>query len=129
MLLAFDSLTGNVRRFVGGVQAALPDCALDAQPVQAAQPTEDFVLFTYTFGTGQVPATTARFLEQHGGRLRGVVSSGSFHWGDNFGRAGDLIAARYGVPLIAKINKGGTAQDRETVAAWLRDWEEGRAQA
>lgn len=129
MLLAFDSLTGNVRRFVGGVQAALPECPLDAQSVQAAEPQGDFVLFTYTFGTGQIPASTAKFLEQHGERLRGVVSSGSFHWGDNFGRAGDLIAARYGVPLIAKINKGGTTKDRETVAAWLREWDQEQTQA
>ena len=66
---------------------------------------------------------TRRERETNSMLLRGVVVSGSFQWGTTFGRAGDLIAAEYRVPLIARINKSGNAVDRETVAAWL--WTEG----
>ena len=121
--LAFESLTGNVRRFVGAVQALHPAQAFDLSAQDKAAPASPFVLLTYTFGRGQVPPRTARFLEAHGHLLRGVVVSGSFHWGEHFGRAGDLIAAEHRVPLIARINKSGSAADREAVAAWLRTYE------
>lgn len=117
MQLAYDSLTGTVRRFTLSLQA---ETGLDAFDVRTAAPDGPFLLLTYTFGTGQVPETTARFLEAHAAGLRGVVVSGSFHWGRNFGRAGDLIAGRYGVPLVARLNKAGSQADRDAVLAWLR---------
>lgn len=48
------------------------------------------------------------------------MSSGSFHWGDNFGRAGDMIAAQYGVPFVARVNKSGNAEDVQRVVDWLQ---------
>ncbi len=115
--LVFDTLSGNVRRFVQGVGVL---CGAESVALAVARPQEGFVLATYTFGSGEVPASTARFLEQYGHLLRGVVVSGSYHWGERFGRAGDLIAGQYRIPLIARINKAGSAADRETVAGWLR---------
>jgi len=102
---------------VYGVQAL---CGAEVTALAAARPQAGFVLATYTFGSGEVPASTARFLALHGHLLRGVVVSGSYHWGERFGRAGDLIAGQYRVPLIARINKAGSAADREAVAGWLR---------
>ncbi|MFB9993191.1 ribonucleotide reductase stimulatory protein [Deinococcus oregonensis] len=120
----YDSMTGNVRRFAAGVQAlaqGTADRQFEVLDLRKAVPSGDFLLMTYTFGSGGVPETTARFLDDHAAGLRGVVSSGSFHWGANFGRAGDHISGRYGVPLVARINKGGTLTDRQTVAAWLTE--------
>ncbi|WP_192930692.1 class Ib ribonucleoside-diphosphate reductase assembly flavoprotein NrdI [Deinococcus sp. AJ005] len=118
MLLAYDSLTGNVRRLARELAGQLGAEAVD---VRSHVPNTEYLLLTYTFGTGQVPDTTHTFLDQHGHLLRGVVSSGSYHWGQNFARAADVIAARYGVPIVAKINKGGTAADRVRVLTWLRE--------
>lgn len=118
-------MTGNVRRFAASVQALAAGTAgtqFKVLDLRKAVPSGDFLLMTYTFGSGGVPDTTARFLTDHAAGLRGVVSSGSFHWGANFGRAGDHISGRYGVPLVARINKGGTAADRQTVAAWLAEY-------
>jgi protein involved in ribonucleotide reduction len=122
--IVYDSMTGNVRRFAAGVQAlaeGTPGTRVEVLDLRKAVPSGNFLLMTYTFGSGGVPETTARFLTEHAAGLRGVVSSGSFHWGANFGRAGDHISERYGVPLVARINKGGTAADRQTVAAWLTE--------
>lgn len=116
MLLAYDSLTGNVRRLARELAGALGTEVVD---VRAQAPERTYLLLTYTFGTGQVPDSTRRFLAQHGHLLRGVVSSGSYHWGQNFARAADVIAQTYGVPVVAKVNKGGTAADRARVLAWL----------
>ena len=117
MHLVYDSLTGNVRRVAEALAAEL---SLSVSRVQDAPPPGPYLLLTYTFGTGQVPDGTRAFLHAHAGGLRGVVSSGSYHWGDNFARAADLIAAQYSVPVVAKLNKGGTAADREKVLGWLR---------
>ncbi|UQN09677.1 class Ib ribonucleoside-diphosphate reductase assembly flavoprotein NrdI [Deinococcus sp. QL22] len=123
--ILYESMTGNVRRFAAGVQALAEGAAgkhFEVLDLRKAVPSGDFLLMTYTFGSGGVPDTTARFLADHAVGLRGVVASGSFHWGTNFGRAGDLISGRYGVPLVARINKAGTASDRQTVAAWLAEY-------
>lgn len=117
LTLVYDSLTGNVRRFT---QALADELNLPLSRVQDGPPAGEFLLLTYTFGTGEVPASTRAFLHGQALGLRGVVSSGSFHWGTNFARAADRIAAEYGVPVVAKLNKGGTGADHDVVAAWLR---------
>ena len=118
MQLVYDSLTGNVRRFA---QAVALECGgAELLDLRQQTPEREFLLLTYTFGTGEVPATTQKFLQSHGHLLRGVVASGSFHWGRNFARAADLIAAEYRVPVVAKLNKGGTLGDRQSVSHWLR---------
>ncbi|WP_328774685.1 ribonucleotide reductase stimulatory protein [Deinococcus aquaedulcis] len=118
MQLVVDSLTGNVRRFAQAV--AREAGGLPVHEVSYGAPPGPYLLLTYTFGQGQVPASTQAFLAQHAAGLRGVVASGSYHWGAHFARAGTLIAAQYGVPLVARLNKGGTAADRAQVTAWLR---------
>lgn len=116
MQILFDSMTGNVRRF----SYRLADtCGVPAFDLRAHAPAGPFLLVTYTFGRGEVPESTARFLERYAGGLRGVVASGSFHWGAHFARAGDEIAGRYGVPLVTKLNKSGSEADAQAVAGWL----------
>ncbi|MFC6618851.1 class Ib ribonucleoside-diphosphate reductase assembly flavoprotein NrdI [Deinococcus radiophilus] len=116
MQLIFDSMTGNTRRFACKVAGLT---GLEAVALADADPHQPYLLLTYTFGSGAVPDSTASFLGQHGALMRGVVSSGSFHWGDSFGRAGDMIAAQYGVPYVARVNKSGNAADVQAVADWL----------
>ncbi|WP_291426977.1 class Ib ribonucleoside-diphosphate reductase assembly flavoprotein NrdI [Deinococcus sp.] len=116
--LVYDSMTGNVRRFA---QAVALDCGgTELLDLRQQAPAREFLLLTYTFGTGEVPLSTRKFLQTHGHLLRGVVASGSFHWGHNFARAADLIAAEYRVPVVAKLNKSGTAKDCQSVSTWLR---------
>lgn len=118
MQLIFDSLTGNVRRLAGRVTLRLD--APPALDVRHAEPDGDFLLLTYTFYRGEVPDTTLAFLARHGHRLRGVVASGSYHWGTHFARAADVIAALYGVPVVAKVNKGGTDADVAQISGWVQ---------
>ncbi|GGR65424.1 protein NrdI [Deinococcus seoulensis] len=120
MRLVFDSLTGNVRRFALAVSREAGGVPVGSVRDAPPAPGEPFLLLTYTFGQGEVPASTAAFLRSHAGGLRGVVSSGSYHWGENFGRAGDRIASEFRVPLVARLNKGGTVSDREQVTRWVR---------
>lgn len=107
MLIAYDSKTGNVRRFVArldmpAVQIAA-DLALD----------EPFVLVTYTTGFGEVPPQVAAFLARNGARLRGVAASGNRNWGANFAASADKIARTFGVPVVHKFELSGTWSDVE----------------
>ncbi|WP_027460091.1 class Ib ribonucleoside-diphosphate reductase assembly flavoprotein NrdI [Deinococcus murrayi] len=115
MILLYDSLTGNTRRFAEQLAARL---GLPAAPL-AAYAGGDALLLTYTFGRGEVPASTRQFLAQFAPQVRGVVASGSYHWGQNFGRAGRVIAAEWGIPLVAIINKSGSQADLERVQQWI----------
>ena len=115
MQLVFDSLTGNTRAFTQRLAAA---AGLEATPV-GEYAGGDYLLLTYTFGKGEVPKTTNTFLSRHSASMRGVASSGSFHWGANFGRAARTIAEQYGVPLVAVFNKRGSEADIERIKQWI----------
>lgn len=107
MLIAFDSKTGNVKRFIQ---------KLDLPAVQINEGMtleEPFVLITYTTGFGQVPTRVSAFLEHNHERMLGVAASGNRNWGDKFAKSADLIAERYRVPVVAKFELSGTKKDAE----------------
>jgi len=109
MLIAYDSRTGNVQRFVQKLGPEWrcvriqPDLTLD----------EPFVLVTYTTGFGQVPEKVEAFLARNHALLRGVSASGNRNWGDYFARSADLISQRYNVPIVSKFELSGTGRDVE----------------
>ncbi len=105
MLIVYDSRTGNVRRFVNGLGRRAVAAA------EAGELQEPFVLVTYTTGFGQVPDSTARFLQKNGHRMAGVASSGNRNWGDGFAKAADRIGAQYRVPVLARFELSGTAKE------------------
>lgn len=105
MLIVWDSLTGNVKRFVG--KLAMENVKISAD-LTVHQP---FCLVTYTMGFGQVPAKTLSFLERNSSYLVGVASSGNLIWGDNFANAADVIARLYSVPVLHKFELSGSADD------------------
>ncbi|WPP40692.1 class Ib ribonucleoside-diphosphate reductase assembly flavoprotein NrdI [Paenibacillus hunanensis] len=110
MLIAYDSKTGNVKRFIGKLKHSSVQAV---QIEEALQLNEPFVLITYTTGFGQVPEKVNHFLEKNHQRLLGVAASGNRNWGDNFGKSADLISERYGVPVVYKFELSGTTGDAQ----------------
>jgi protein involved in ribonucleotide reduction len=108
MLIAFDSRTGNVRRFVD--KLGMPALQIADTLIM----DEPFVLVTYTTGFGQVPEKVAAFLKRNHRRLIAVSASGNRNWGTGFARSADNIAEQYGVPVLCKFELSGTARDVET---------------
>ncbi|MCR4842923.1 MAG: class Ib ribonucleoside-diphosphate reductase assembly flavoprotein NrdI [Eubacterium sp.] len=77
----------------------------------------DYVLFTYTDGQGIVPPTVEAFLAANAG-VKAVVGSGSMErHADTFNFAADIIAEKYNVPILAKVDMDGTDEDLETIKA------------
>ena len=108
MLIVFDSMTGNVERFVNKLKNYKAYRINDKLIMN-----DEYCLITYTIGFGEVPETTKRFLENNYKHLKAVATSGNKVWGDNFGRAGEIISKRYNVPLILKFELSGNEIDIE----------------
>lgn len=119
MLIAYYSLTGNTRRFVA--RLAPPADRLEISAHKRA--TEPFVLVTPTYNFGNVPATVERFIDNNASYMVGVVGAGNRNWGDNFAKAGRIIAQQYDVPLLGVIELVGTEQDVKTITERMRELE------
>lgn len=105
MLIAYYSLTGNVRRFVAKTGLA----AVEIKPgLMLAEP---FVCVTGTYGFGQVAGTVSDFLADNSDYLAGVAASGNRIWADNYAKAADVIVAQYGVPVVGRFELAGTDAD------------------
>lgn len=114
MLIAYDSRTGNVKRFVQRLEREY--VKIDEE-LKLHKP---FILVTYTTGFGQVPQRTMQFLEHNAEWLRGVAVSGNRNWGTRYGLAGDHIARMFRVPLLMKFELSGTKND---IAAFKQEVE------
>lgn len=114
MLIAFYSMTGNVRRFVNGSdiedQFELYEIKAHNQNEKISEP---YILVTSTYGFGGVPATVERFLDVNHMEMQAVASSGNRNWGNNFAKAGNHIQLKYNVPLLMKFELHGTESERE----------------
>lgn len=83
---------------------------------------KDIVLFTFTYKLGKVPETTECFLDSiNKTQLKGVVANGSkdFEKINKFGVAGDIISNKYGVPLIRKLDNGGSEVDEHALVKYM----------
>ncbi|NMM53121.1 class Ib ribonucleoside-diphosphate reductase assembly flavoprotein NrdI [Paenibacillus aquistagni] len=105
MRIVFDSKTGNVKRFVGKLDM---ECTQITPELEIEEP---YILITYTTGFGQTPQMTKDFLSRNGRLPLAVASSGNMNWGNNYGRAANLIAEQYGVPVLMKFELSGTQKD------------------
>ncbi len=116
MKYVYASRTGNV-------EAIVTNLGLDALRIEDGTETidEEYVLFTYTDGAGEVPPEVQDFLAKNGSLIKGVVSSGD---ADTFGEelfclSADKISEDYGCPILAKVQLDGTEEDYETIKAAL----------
>ena len=108
MKVVYASRTGNVESIISklGIE--------DALKVEDGSETveEDYILFTYTDGFGDVPYEVDEFLQSQSEHLKGVVVSGSMErHADTYCFAGDIIAKEYNVPCLYKVDGAGTQED------------------
>jgi protein involved in ribonucleotide reduction len=109
IIIAYDSKTGNVQRFINKVKNEL-----DIETVKIHEDLiiqKPFILVTYTTGFGQIPKTTKSFLMKNHQYMIAVASSGNMNWGMKFAVAADEISKKYSVPIILKFELSGTQKD------------------
>jgi protein involved in ribonucleotide reduction len=107
MICVYDSLTGNVRRFVSRLEVESIRISPELKIIKP------FFLITYTIGFGDIPKTTREFLTHNHPYLIGVAVSGNRNWGDKFAQAADTISKLYNVPIVHKFELSGTKKDVE----------------
>ena len=119
-MIVYASRTGNVRNVIE--KLGLPAIAID----QAKIINEPFLIFTYTDGLGSVPTVVESFMQKHHSICKGVIASGNRNFGHTqFGRAGDLLAIYYNLPLVAKLDLRGTTADYEKIQLFYHSiWKE-----
>lgn len=114
MIIVYASRTGNVKALVDKLNGK--SIVID----EAGNITEDYILFTYTDGAGEVPYEVDDFLLTNSTHLKGVVASGDMMYGEeNFAKAGDIIAETYGVPCLYKVENDGTDEDVANISKLL----------
>lgn len=129
LVVYFSSATENTHRFVRKLD--LPAVRI---PLRRTEPPlrveEPYVLVCPTYGGGAsishqnsrpVPAQVVRFLNDEHNRslIRAVVSSGNTNFGADYGKAGDVIAAKCRVPYVYRFELLGTPEDVEILRAGL----------
>ncbi|PJM73392.1 class Ib ribonucleoside-diphosphate reductase assembly flavoprotein NrdI [Bifidobacterium primatium] len=124
-LVYFSSVSENTARFVAdcrlhelGINVHRLPLRPNDEPLAVREP---YVLMTPTYGGGSiakaVPVQVKRFLNDPANRrfIRGVIASGNTNFGEAYGVAGDVIAAKCHVPFLYRFELMGTPEDRERV--------------
>ena len=120
-IVYFSNYSGNTKRFVERLDEndaiRIPIDRSD-RGITVDRP---YVLLVPTYGGGEgraaIPRQVRSFLNVRENRalLRGVVGFGNTNFGEHFCRAADLISAKTGVPVIARVEIFGTEDDVKTV--------------
>lgn len=121
LVVYFSSTTENTHRFVEklGLPSARIPLRLSDEPLTVNEP---YVLICPTYGGGAsmsgqntrpVPKQVIRFLNDEHNRsfIRAVVAGGNSNFGSDFGKAGDVIAAKCKVPYVYRFELLGTEED------------------
>ena len=126
----FSNYSGNTKRFVEKVDDG--SFNIFRIPIDYRDSSVDFIstapfiLFVPTYGGGSdrsaIPRQVRRFLNVPKNRdlLRGVVGLGNTNFGEHFCKAADLISRKTGVPVIARVEIFGTAEDVDKVKERMR---------
>lgn len=115
MKIVYASRTGNVESLVNHLSNNDVLKIIDGSETVV----DDYILFTYTDGYGDIPSEVETFLIANSAHLKGVVVSGDTAYGEAFCQAGDKIAEMYGVQCLAKVENDGTPDEIAAIEAKL----------
>lgn len=115
-IVYFSNYSGNTKRFVEklGIEAHRIPIKDEDGPLLISN---EFVLFVPTYGGGSesktVPRQVVKFLNVPDNRalVRGVVGFGNTNFGLHYCKAAEIVSAKLGVPLLARVELLGTSDD------------------
>lgn len=113
----FSSVSENTKRFVEKLGLPAVRIPLRTEEAEKFSHQHSSVLVVPTYGSGDdkttVPKQVIKFLNNPENRkhIKGVIAAGNTNFGASYGLAGDIVAAKLGVPLIYRVELLGTPDD------------------
>lgn len=119
MKVVYDSRGGTTKNTAKEVSKKLGLDCLDIKRINKIE--DEYILFTYTDGKGEVAVDTEPFLFINNSKCKGVVVNGSkdFLIVNTYCMAGEIIREEYGIPIIKKLDKGGSKSDISLIVKYL----------
>lgn len=116
-LVYFSNYSENTKRFVEKITDAGIRIPIKSSDARNLIVDADYVLVVPTYGGGSespaIPKSVKVFLNNptNRGFLRGVIGTGNTNFGEHYCKAADMISAKTGVPIIARVELLGTLED------------------
>lgn len=113
----FSSVSENTKRFVDKLDAAAIRIPIRTEEAAEFVHDRDSVLVLPTYGGGNdnstVPKQVIKFLNNPENRkhIKAVIAGGNTNFGSHFGKAGDIVADKLGVPVLYRFEITGTPED------------------
>lgn len=116
-IVYFSNYSGNTKRFVEKINdnpIRIPISDTADSPTIVSNP---YILFVPTYGGGSeksaIPRQVRYFLNvpQNRSLIRGIVGLGNTNFGEHYCKAADIISAKTGTPVIARVEIFGTNDD------------------
>ena len=126
LIVYFSSSSENTHRFVQ--RLGLPAVRIPLNERERIQVDAPYILIVPSYGgggtAGAVPRQAIRFLNDPHNRqlIRGVIAAGNRNFGDAYGRAGDIIAQKCGVPYLYRFELMGTPTDVDNVRKGVNEF-------
>jgi protein involved in ribonucleotide reduction len=125
-IVYFSNVSENTKRFVEKLDTNANRLPIKWDRDNPFLIEEEYVLVVPTYGGGSeghaIPKSVREFLNVKSNRqyLRGVIGTGNTNFGEHYCKAAEMICEKTGVPLIAKVELLGTAEDVEKIIGRLR---------
>ena len=113
----FSSVSENNKRFVDKLEAQSVRIPIRTEEAAEFVHDRDSVLVVPTYGGGNdnstVPKQVIKFLNNPENRkhIKAVIAGGNTNFGSHFGKAGDIVADKLGVPVLYRFEITGTPED------------------
>jgi protein involved in ribonucleotide reduction len=115
-IIYYSNRSGNTKRFANKLGI---ENTYSVYEVPVA--TKDYILFVPTYGAGNkdhhVPQAVRTFLsiKTNANHLRGIVGFGNTNFGKTYCKAAEIIAKKFGVPILGRVELFGTPEDVEEI--------------
>lgn len=116
-MVYFSSVSENTKRFVDKLDPNAIRIPLKTEDAAEFVHDRDSVLVVPTYGGGNdnstVPKQVIKFLNNPENRkhIKAVIAGGNTNFGSHFGKAGDIVADKLGVPVLYRFEITGTPED------------------
>jgi protein involved in ribonucleotide reduction len=117
-IVYFSYYSGNTHRFVEKLETPATRIPIKEAPPKVSEP---YILLVPTYGGGSevrtVPKQVVEFLniETNRDNLVGIIGFGNTNFGSHYCKAANIISAKTGKPVLAKVEIFGTPEDVENV--------------